>query len=177
MGDGREWPLAAYVPCLGGVWDRLYDANVLSGKYSPADIRLAGSHLLRENFDLAPEAVATLIVGADLGALVVAVENAMFGPLREHRTWSDWAIGSLYANGIDPAAVPPSRLRSVLDVLIECKRTVPPGCFVSSAVAAPRLARSREKAEAQAELKRREAEDEAARLPGPSSLASTAATA
>jgi hypothetical protein len=147
MGDGRTWPLAAYIPTLGGAWDRLYDDNVLRGKYQPDDVRLAASQLLFENFDLAPEAVATLIVGADLAALVLAVEVALFGPTEGRDTYSDWAIGSLYANGLDPATVPPDRLRDILDFLVACKRTIPPGMYISSAIAAPRYREFRAKLE------------------------------
>jgi hypothetical protein len=143
MGDGRHWPLAPYVPTLGPAWDRIYDDNLIRGVYQPEDIRLAASQLLLENFDLAPVAVATLIMGADLAALVLAVENALFGPERIHITYSDWVLGSLYANGIDPATVPPSRLRSVMDMLVACRRTIPTSKFISSAEAAPRLARVR----------------------------------
>lgn len=151
MGDGRQWPLADYIPSLGGAWDRLFDSNLLDGAYQPEDVRIAAGHLLLANFELAPEAVATLIVGADLAALVVAVENAMFGPLQKPRTWSDWALGSLYANGIDPAGVPPSRLRAVLEVLVECGRTVPSGRFIDSAIAAGRFSSARSRAARSAE--------------------------
>jgi hypothetical protein len=140
LGDGRIWPLAAYVPCLGPVWDRIYDDNLMRGAYEPEDIRLAASHLLQENFDLAPEAVALLIVGADLAPLVMAIEHALFGPERVHQTWSDWVLGSLYANGIDPATVPASRLRVVLDFLVDCRRTIPPQKFISSVEAGARFA-------------------------------------
>jgi hypothetical protein len=150
MGDGRTWPLAPYIPTLGGAWDRIYDDNVLRGAYEPEDIRLASAHLILENFDLPPEAVATLITGADLSDLVVAVENAMFGPKVSHFKYSDWAIGSLYANGIDPASIPASRLRDVLDFLLECKRTISPGRFISSAEAAPVLNAARTRAAAYA---------------------------
>ncbi len=143
MGDGREWVLANYVPSLAPVFDRIYDDNLMRGKYRPEDIRLATSYLLRENYDLTPEAIATLVIGADNDRLVFAVEDALFGPEREHRTWSDWAIGSMFANGIDPATVPPSRLGVVLEILVETGRTVPPGKFISAAEAASTFALAR----------------------------------
>ena len=140
MGDGQAWPLAAYVPALGPVWDRLYDDNLIRGVYGPDDVRLAASRLLLENFDLAPEAVATLIIGADLAELVKAVESALFGPERSYHSWSDWVLGSLYANGIDPASVPPDRLHAVLGMLVASGRAIPSGKYISSAVAGARLA-------------------------------------
>ena len=82
--------LAGYVPALADCWDRLYDDNVLRGKYELPDLRLAASHLLRENYDLPIEAVATLIVGADPAALVVAVEEALFGPAVIHGRIGWW---------------------------------------------------------------------------------------
>ena len=140
MGDGRVWLLADYIPSIAPCWDSLHDGNYLRGRYALEDVQLAASHLILENFDLTPEAVATLIVGADADALVRAVEDAMFGPERAHVTWSEWALGSLFANGIDPASVPPDRLRGVLVILVATGRTISPGKYISAAVAGSRFA-------------------------------------
>jgi hypothetical protein len=146
MGDGRVWPLADYIPAFAACWDRLHDSNFLRGQYELEDVHLAAARLLLANFDLAPEAVATLVAGADPDGLVGAVEDAMFGPERSHVTWSDWALGSLFASGIDPASVPPERLRSVLETLVATGRAVPPGKCISAAAAGVRLAAIRARA-------------------------------
>lgn len=140
MGDGRTWILADYVPRFAPCFDRAYDGNVLRASYQLEDIQLAASHLLLENYDLPPEAAAVLIGSADDAALVRAVEEALFGPVASHVTWSDWALGSLFANGIDPATVPPDRLRAVLEILVETGRAIPPGKCISATVAGSRIA-------------------------------------
>jgi hypothetical protein len=72
---------------------------------------------------------------------VEAVDAALFGPDEGYRGYSDWALGSLLSNGVDPAAVPPHMLTVVLELLVLTGRTVPTSQYVSSAEAAATHAR------------------------------------
>lgn len=129
---GSDWLLADFVPALGQVWDDLYDSNVLEGRYEAADVQRAAVRLLWANYDLSADEAVGLALGADPGSLVGAVEAALFGESRPHRTYSDWAISSLLANGLDPKRVPPESLRDVLDQLVISGRAVAPDEFVTT---------------------------------------------
>lgn len=129
---GSEWLLADFVPALGRVWDDLYDSNVLEGRYEAADVQRAAVRILWANYDLSADEAVGLVLGADPGSLVGAVEAALFGEARPHRTYSDWAISSLLANGLDPKRVPPESLRDVLDQLVISGRAVAPEEFVTT---------------------------------------------
>lgn len=136
LADGRTWTLLDHVPEFGVVWDRLYDGNVLAGRYDLDDVLLAGSRLLLANHDLPVDFAAWLIAKADPDALVVAVEAALFGRRDAIRSWSDWAEAALRANGLDPAAVPPRMLRPVLDHLVAAGRAVPAASYTTAGIAA-----------------------------------------
>lgn len=129
---GSEWLLADFVPALGRVWDELYDANVLDHRYDVVDVQRAAVRLLWANYDLTTDEAVGLVLGADPATLVGAVEAALFGEAKPHRTYSDWAISSLLANGVDPGAIPPEVLRDVLDQLTALGRAVPPESFVTT---------------------------------------------
>ena len=136
LADGQTWTLADYIPDLAPVWDQLYDHNLISQGYNLADLHLASFRLLLENYDLPADFAVWLIDRTDPDALVTAVEGALFGVRNALRGWSDWATGSLLANGIDPAIVPPERRRDVLDLLVASGRTVPASKFTSAGRAA-----------------------------------------
>ena len=129
--DGREWLLLDHAPALGGVWDELYDSNVLRGHYQPIDLQRAALRLLDANYDLTPDESVGLILALDPAALVGPVEHALFGPDQPHRRYSDWAESALRANGLDPGKVPPESLRDVLDQLVGCGRAVAPESFIT----------------------------------------------
>ena len=132
LADGRAWTLADFVPALGPVWDRLYDANLLAGRYDLDDVLLAATQLLLANHDLAVDFAAWLVAKADPDALVVAVEAALFGRRDAIVGWSDWAEAALLANGVDPASVPPRMLRPVLDQLVAVGRAAPAGAATTA---------------------------------------------
>ena len=126
LGDGQTWTLADFVPVLGGVWDKIYDDNLLATRYEREDIQVATLRLLEANYDLPTDVMVSLIEGASLDHLRNAVEFALFGHRDRVRTWSDWAASALYANGIDPTTLPGNQLRPVLDSLVASGRAVNP---------------------------------------------------
>ena len=140
LADGRVWYLAPYIPAYGPVWDELYDGNIVYGRYQMADVLLASSRLLLEHYDLPHDFAAWLLIGADRDDLVRAIEWALFGGKNELLGYSDWAEGSLWANGIDPATVPPRIRRRVLEQLVATGRAVPHIEFTSAGKAAAKKA-------------------------------------
>lgn len=130
---GQTWLLADHVPAPEPVWDRLFDDNILSGQYDPEDTNSAAVRLLFVNYNLSPDEAAGLILEAPRPDLIHAVEVALFGPDQVHRTYSDWVLSSLFANGLDPRDVPPEQLRNVLFQLVATGRAVPAEVFISSA--------------------------------------------
>jgi hypothetical protein len=141
------WLMAEYPPDFGPHWDDLYDQNLIRGCYDPDDLRMAALRLLMANYRLDAEEAVALVLAAEPAALVPAVERALFGEDRPHRTWSDWALGSLLINGIRPESIPPEMLHATLDLLVAAGRTVPESRFVTSQVTAAKRAAIMEKAE------------------------------
>ncbi len=136
LADGRTWTLTDHVPTFGDTWDRIYDDNLVVGRYDLNDVRLAASRLLLANYDLPADFAAWLVATADVNALVGAVENALFGTPHALRSWSDWAAAALWSNGIDPATIPPALLRLVLDQLVGSGRAMPHAQFTTAGIAA-----------------------------------------
>ena len=154
LADGRVWTLADYTPADGGVWDRLYDGNILAGHYPLDEVLLGAARLLIEHYDLPVDFAAWLVAGADPDDLVVAVEAALFGPPHEYRGYSHWADGALLANGIDPAAVPRPMRRAVLGHLVAAGRAVPHSEYTSAGKGAAKRAEIKAMFDQAAELKR-----------------------
>ena len=154
LADGRVWALADYIPADGPVWDRLYDGNLLAGRYQVDDVLLGASRLLMEHYDLTPDFVGWLLVGADLDDLVRAVEGALFGPRHEYRGYSHWEQAALLANGIDPATVPRPMRRAVLGHLVAAGRVVPHSEYTSAGKGAAKRAGIMAQFEQAAELRR-----------------------
>ena len=140
LADGRVWTLAPYIPAYGLVWDELYDGNIVFGRYQLADVLLGAARLLLEHYDLPLDFAAWLLLGADPDDLVRAIEWALFGGQKECRSYSDWAEGAFWANGIDPATVPPQIRRRVLDQLVATGRAVPHLDYTSAGKAAVKRA-------------------------------------
>lgn len=131
--DGREWLLHPAAPLArGGVWDRLYDSNVLKGKYQTADVLTAAYRLLRANYALSPEEAFDLFLGVDVADLVPPVEAALFGPRKRHGKNSDWVLTMLISNGIKPEDVPPERLLDVMENLVASGLAKPEAEWISS---------------------------------------------
>ena len=140
LADGRSWLLPDYVPHHAEVWDQLYDDNLIAGRYQLTDVLLAGSRLLQANYDLPDHFAAWLLFKADPEVIVGAVETALFGRRDTLQSWSDWADSSLWSNGIDPATVPPAKLRNVLDQLVATGRAMQHTEFTSAGIAAGKRA-------------------------------------
>jgi hypothetical protein len=148
LSDGRMWTLAAYVPRPGRVFDDLYDANQVAGSYEVADLQLAAFHLLAANYRVTIDEGVALLLGAEPADLVRAVEAALGGDRRGYAGLSDWIGASLWANGIDPAEVPPELLRAVMTTLVASGRAIPEDQFVTSAETARKKAGLLKQAEA-----------------------------
>lgn len=134
--DGRAWLLCDFVPGLEPCWDRLFDDNFVGGFYAARDVDAAAIRILWHNYDITPREAAALIARAPREELVAAVEVALFGSDRVHKTYSDWARSALLSAGLDPAAVPHAQLRNVLDHLVASGRVIAAADFVTSALAA-----------------------------------------
>jgi hypothetical protein len=132
LADGNAWTLTTETRELGGVWDELYDRNVLAGSYLPEDVLTAAYRLLRANYELTPAEAFGLLRDVEPASLVPIVEAALFGPARRHDTYSEWIEASLWAVGVDPSDVPPRLIRKVVEILEAQKTTVPHEQFVSS---------------------------------------------
>jgi hypothetical protein len=128
------WLLAEAIPELSPVWDDLIDANALDGGYDPVQVVTAAYRLLAANYQVsANEGVALLreVTPADLAP---AVERAIFGPDRDHITYSVWARSALLANGLDPEQIPAADRRHVLDHLVAIGRARPMSACITSLV-------------------------------------------
>lgn len=133
---GMVWQFAPFVPAPDPVWDRIYDGFTIKRYYEPSDVRGAAIRLLYAAYDLTPDEAAAVIVAADPRDLVPAVEVALLGPPREHRTWSDWMTSAFWSNGIDPESIPPEHRRLAVEQLQYTGRCMPEANFISSAEAA-----------------------------------------
>lgn len=136
LADGHTWTLADHVPSFTEVWDRIYDDNLVASHYPLEDVWLAAVRLLLANYDLPADFAAWLIASSDVDPLARAIEYALFGTPNVIRSWSDWAAGALWSNGIDPATIPPPILRLVLDQLVGSGRAVAHGQFTTAGIAA-----------------------------------------
>ena len=135
--DGETWLFADYVPDFDEVWDELFDRAHLAGAFDLEQLARAGVRLLyATGYDLTPEVVAAVVCRAPVEQLKAAVEVALFGPERIHRTYADWVLGVFDSNGLDLMRIPPERRRHALDMLVMTGRAVPAAKFVSSVEAA-----------------------------------------
>jgi hypothetical protein len=125
LADSREWHLLDYMPKLGGVWDKLYNDNRLSGEYELPDLQLAASELLRPQYDVSRLEAAWLIGHAEPQAICTAVETAMFDLAPKPFNLSHWIVANLLINGIDPATLPPAELPNVMHALEKGRRVIP----------------------------------------------------
>lgn len=144
LADGRTWLLH---PCgladlLAEERNRIYDESVLTGNVAMEDIYRAARVALHVNYRLT-EAEDTWLVAcvlpADLDDFLQAVGNALLPTTILRRTFDDWAYSALYANGLEPSAIPESRLPHVLDQLVRTGRAVPQNKYIDSAVAASKI--------------------------------------
>lgn len=116
LADGRTWLLADFIPDLNcEVWDSLYEDNRIRGEYDGPDIAVAACWLLMANYRLTLAEAHDLIARADIEALVLPVETALFGlnAVRDG-SFSAWALTSLWSNGIDPNRIPRRLLWPIL---------------------------------------------------------------
>ena len=149
LGDGATWLLAdgGLLNALDPIRDKIDDSARIGGQVEMADIGQAAWIMLAANYRLSGPEIGGLILGASQGGLAAAVMEALFGPEHPRRTYTTWAASALIANGIDPDAVPEGLRPHVLAQLVGTGRAIPIERFVESAVAAPKLAAFRARAE------------------------------
>lgn len=167
--DGQTWLLAhgGAAPILDPYRNRMDDQVRLAGQVEMADVYEAARLMLLSNYELADLEILQLFAGANRKALAEATMAAMFGPPNPHLTYTHWMRSSLYANGIDPEWVPAEWLPYVLDQLVQTNRAVPVTKYTDAALAAPKLAAIRAKAEQAAKEKAKKEAASAANLPAP----------
>jgi hypothetical protein len=138
---GETWLLAhgGIASVLDPFRDRMDDQCRLSDQVNMVDVFEVGLILLRGNYELTTEEVIGLLQGADSKALVAAVMAAVFGDPKPHRTYTIWAMSSLYGAGLDPDKIPAEWIPHVLQSLVMTGRAVPISQFTDAAMAAPRL--------------------------------------
>ena len=122
-------------PDVDGEIDRLFEQSVLSGEVALVDVWSAARSLLLANYDLTDgefDDLVTFTPGRQCLAFVTTVLEALFGPPRAARSYTDWARASLLANGIGPAAIRPGDLANVLAILVATRRTIPASQFIDA---------------------------------------------
>jgi hypothetical protein len=164
--EGETWLLAhgGAAGMLDAHRDRLDDKARLRGEVDMTDVLDVARVLLMSNYELTDFEVVALLIAADREKLAAAVMAALFSGKVGHRTYSRWMNASLYAAGLDPARIPPELIPDVLEMLVATRRAVPIDKFTDAAIAAPKLAEARARAEAYAE---KQAELAAKRGPQP----------
>jgi len=138
LGDGKTWLLASgwSRPEIGPSRDRIFDRSALDGQVLMVDIQEAAWWMLRANHDMTDVEAVLLVAGADQDALILAVEAAMFGLAAPRRTYTEWAMTALLANGLDPDMIPAALVDGVLEQLVLSGRCARRDQFISSAAAA-----------------------------------------
>jgi hypothetical protein len=130
--------------------DSLFDDWIYSSQVDVFDCRALAFRLLRINYDLAEAEGFDLVLSADPSALANAVVRAAIPLVAPRKTFTDWAEGALWANGVDPDKVPPHALPHVLAQLIATGRAISFDDYIDSAVGAAKRAAFLGMAQAQA---------------------------
>lgn len=137
MADGRTWVLAhgALAPTLLPEIDKIFDQQIITGTIPLGPALQVVGRLLVANYELTNEEIVRLLDGVADEAVVQAACEALFGPPVPRRTWSTWALSSLYANNIEPSTVPPWLLRDVLHQLVQTGRAMGQSAYIDSCAA------------------------------------------
>ena len=161
LSDGQEWRLAppGLAPMLDGVRDEMFDQSVYDQTARMAHVLQVAWVCLLANYRLSDGELAALLTGMTEDqerGLVRAVMDLMFGPGGTYplRTYTDWALTSLYANGLDPKAIPPARIPDVLEMLVKTGRALPQDKWISCVMHAEKRAGMLELFDQAAQLKR-----------------------
>ena len=141
LSDGQTWLLApaGVAPILSELRDGLYDDSVLYQKVPYTAILQAAWVCLLANYNLTDAELSGLLTGLSdeqEQALATATMNAIFGSGQSLRTYTDWAVSALYANGLNPANIPASTIPHVLNQLVRTGRAVPESDWVTAGIAA-----------------------------------------
>jgi hypothetical protein len=138
MGDGNTWLIAECGLAEGVAIFReaLYRNSVLTSTVQVVDAKAAAYYGLMVNYELTDEEAKLLLKVLDVQDLATSACQAIIPIEHPRRTFDDWAYGSLFANGIDPARVPPHYISHVLDILVRTNRTVPHHQFTEAGIAA-----------------------------------------
>jgi hypothetical protein len=141
LGDGKEWLLAecGLAEGLAAFRNKIYDDSALTSQVRWADLYGAAYYALMVNYRLSDAEAKWLIHNADPDTVGEATCKAIV-PLRVYRrTFDDWALGTLYANGLRPDEIPAHRLPHVFEILVKTGRAVHPEEYVDSGVAAAKI--------------------------------------
>jgi hypothetical protein len=114
--------------------DEFYDLAVRTGMVPCTKVQAVAVILLTGNFCLNEIQAAVIVLSADQTELATAVSLAMFGGEGGYR-YTEWAESAFYANGLDPAKVPPHLVNQVLRQLVKTGRAVPPDEWIDSQIA------------------------------------------
>jgi hypothetical protein len=141
LAGGETWLLAhgGIASVLDRYRDRMDDQCRLNDQVNMIDVFEVGLILLRGNYELTTEEALGLLQGAESKPLVAAVMAAVFGDPKPHRTYTIWAMSSLYGAGLDPDKIPAEWIPHVLHTLVMTGRAVPISEFTDAAMAAPKL--------------------------------------
>lgn len=151
--DGKTWLLAwgGVARVLDRYRDAMDDQSRLDDQVNMSDVVEAGMILLSSNYELSADEAIRLLGSADRGELANAVMAAMFGDANPRRTYTSWALTSMYAAGLDPDKIPAEWVAPVLDMLVSTKRAVPISEYSDAAIASRRFAQARARVARQVE--------------------------
>lgn len=154
LADGRPWLLAipTFRPGVEGLTrpvvdqplDRIFASAVLEEDLSLTDVWEAARNLLKQNYDISDEEIATLIgvfTEAEGRSLAKEILGILFGTDRRERTFTRWVRASLIANGLSHAEISSEDLMDVLAVLTSTNRTISLTKFIDACRRADERAR------------------------------------
>ena len=154
LADGRPWLLAipTFRPDVEGLTrprvdqplDRIFASAVLDEDLSLKDVWEAARSLLKHNYDISDEEIATLIgvfTEAEGRSLAKEILGILFGTERRERTFTHWVRASLIANGLTDAEISSEDLMDVLAVLVSTNRTISLTKFIDACRLADERAR------------------------------------
>ena len=147
LADGQTWVLAhaGLAPILTFIRDELYDHSTLSQRVPFTMILQVAWVCLLANYRLTDDELSALLTGlteTQEQALVDSTMDVLFGYSNPKvlRGYTEWALSALYANGLDPSAIPVAMIPTVLEQLVRTGRAVPESKWTSAGIAAVKRA-------------------------------------
>lgn len=142
LADGNSWVLAygTLAPTLLRHIDEIYDKATLTDSVPMEHVLICAWQMLLANYNLSNEEAALLIYGSDHQKLADAVVASLFGEQPPRITYSTWALGAFFSNGLDPNDMPTWLIPTVLRELVATGRARPPEQCIDASVAKGRRA-------------------------------------